>query len=215
MSSDDSDPIDELYDEVVDQTEGRAGLAARLLERHLGYKQGAEDGGISIRQIGIFNRVTIDNSKNTSIEESGDRGTEEDYTEEDDTEPEDSSPVDSDTRRGFMGRLGRWGAGAAALGAGAGAGYAVIDGMEYDITISDDDDIESFIDGTLYSENGNLSSAVSDISQNYNEDGNYKIVMENGVLDNEIGLVEEGDLIVSNNLTENAYRQAKKEANKY
>lgn len=124
MSSDDSDsgPIDELYDEVVDQTEGRAGLAARLLERHLGYQQGVEEGGNSIRQIGIFNRVTINNSTENSGEESSG------------SESRTEVTVESDTRRGFLEKAA---AGTAVVAAGA-FGYETLQNSGSDIEIAEE-----------------------------------------------------------------------------
>lgn len=112
MSSDDSDPIDEVYDEAVDQTEEREGLAGRLLERYKGYREGIENGGATIRQIGLINIARIgDNEENN--------------------ESSEQSESDGTSRRGFMRSAKNAGimaaGGLAAAGAGAAAWEAVDD----------------------------------------------------------------------------------------
>lgn len=82
MSSDDSDPIDDLYDETVDQTEERESLAGRLLERYKGYREGLSEGGISIQQTGLINiaRIGDDREETTeSQEETGETPTRRDF----------------------------------------------------------------------------------------------------------------------------------------
>lgn len=205
MSSSDEDPLDELYDEAVEQTEEREGLASRLLERHIGYKSGVEEGGISISQFGIFNKVIINEG---DIEGDSESTTTTDKGEEPSTESEE-------TRRSFLNKLGTTGAGLMGAGVAAGAGYAVIDGMEYDFVLHEDESIEDFLDNTMYSNNEDLRAAANNISEAYEEDGNYKLFLENGILENNIGLLEEGNPTEIEDLSDTAYREAKTEARKY